>query len=157
MPDYSWPNVSMLEGCGEMPLHPPSVAGTFYFGSRMSALGSKPEVSGLPRRVCFTPDNRHQWSSLACPKVPTGDIRNERGRRLRRPYRTPSSLIARAESCAGSWTPVCAILMIFVAIISVRGSSRSLTQRVCNACSYASMMQLTSFGPSPKADFSNRR
>jgi hypothetical protein len=39
MPDYSWPNVSMLEGCGEMPLHPPSVAGTFYFGSRMSALG----------------------------------------------------------------------------------------------------------------------
>ena len=39
MADYSWPNVSMLEGCGELPLHPPSVAGTFYFGSRMSALG----------------------------------------------------------------------------------------------------------------------
>jgi hypothetical protein len=39
MADYSWPNVSMLEGCGEMPLHPPSVAGTSYFGSRMSALG----------------------------------------------------------------------------------------------------------------------
>ena len=68
---------------------------------------------------------------------------------VRRLYRTLSSLIAIAESCAGSWTPVCAILMIFVAIISVRGSSRSLTQRVCNACSYASMMQLTSFGPSP--------
>ena len=28
--------------------------------------------------------------------------------------------------------------MIVFAIISVRGSSRSLTQRVCNACSYAS-------------------
>jgi hypothetical protein len=25
MADYSWPNVSMLEGCGEMPLHPPFV------------------------------------------------------------------------------------------------------------------------------------
>ena len=31
--------LDMLEGCGEMPLHPPSVAGTFYFGSRMSAMG----------------------------------------------------------------------------------------------------------------------
>jgi hypothetical protein len=30
-------------------------------------------------------------------------------------------VIARAESCAASWTPVCAILMIFFAIISVRG------------------------------------
>lgn len=32
MADYSWPNVSMLEGCGELPLHPPSVAGKFYLG-----------------------------------------------------------------------------------------------------------------------------
>jgi hypothetical protein len=47
-----------------------------------------------------------------------------------------SSATARAESCAASWTPACAILMICFAIISVRGSSRSLTQRVCNACSY---------------------
>jgi hypothetical protein len=77
--------------------------------------------------------------------------------RRRPPYRTCSSLIARAESCAASWTPVCAILMIFFAIIPVRGSPRSLTQRVCNACSCASMMQLTSFGPSPNAEFSNRR
>jgi hypothetical protein len=55
MADYSWPNVSMLEGCGELPLHPPSVAGTFYFGSRMSALGHSRRfdrvrpTSGLPR------------------------------------------------------------------------------------------------------------
>jgi hypothetical protein len=38
MADYSWPNVSMLEGCGELPLHARSVAGTFYLGSRTSAL-----------------------------------------------------------------------------------------------------------------------
>ena len=31
-----------------------------------------------------------------------------------------SCVIARAESCAASWTPVCAILMIFFAIIPVR-------------------------------------
>jgi hypothetical protein len=37
---------------------------------------------------------------------------NERGRQLRRPYRMPSCVIARAESCAASWTPVCAILML---------------------------------------------
>jgi hypothetical protein len=49
-----------------------------------------------------------------------------------------SAAIARAESCAASWTPACAILMICFAIVSVRGSSRSLTLRVCNACSYAS-------------------
>jgi hypothetical protein len=46
-----------------------------------------------------------------------------------------SCVIARAESCAASRTPVCAILMIFFAIISVRGSSRSLTPRVCDAVS----------------------
>ena len=61
-----------------------------------------------------------------------------------------SSAIARAESCAASWTPACAILMICFAIVSVRGSSRSLTQRVCNACSYASVMRLISSGS--KAD-----
>jgi hypothetical protein len=37
----------------------------------------------------------------------------------------PISLIAIAESCAGSWTPVCAISTIVLAIISVIGSSRS--------------------------------
>ena len=58
-----------------------------------------------------------------------------------------SSATARAESCAASWTPACAILMICFAIISVRGSSRSLTQRVCNACSYASLMRLISPAP----------
>jgi hypothetical protein len=57
-----------------------------------------------------------------------------------------SSATARAESCAASWTPACAILMICFAIISVRGSSRSLTQRVSNACSYASVMRLISYG-----------
>src|SRR5919201_6559459 len=82
---------------------------------------------------------------------------NEVGTMLLRPYRTLNSLIARAESCAASWTPVCAILMIFIAIISVRGSSRSLTQSVYSVCSYASMMHLTSFGPRPREDFSNRR
>jgi hypothetical protein len=40
------------------------------------------------------------------------------GRQLRRPYRM---VIARAESCATSWTPVCATLMIFLAINAVRG------------------------------------
>jgi hypothetical protein len=47
----------------------------------------------------------------------------------------PGCVIARAESCAASWTPVCAILMIFFAIISVRGSSPSLTPRVYDAVS----------------------
>jgi hypothetical protein len=56
-----------------------------------------------------------------------------RGDRQRRPYRRRSSATARAESCAASWPPACAILMISFATISVRGSSRSLTQRVCNA------------------------
>ena len=45
-----------------------------------------------------------------------------------------SCVIARAESCAASWTPVCAILMIFFAIIPVR-SSQSLTPRVYDAVS----------------------
>ena len=43
------------------------------------------------------------------------------GRQQRRPYRTRSSATARAESCATSWTPACAILMICFAIISVSG------------------------------------
>jgi hypothetical protein len=68
---------------------------------------------------------------------PTFELKG--GRQLRRPYRMPSSVIARAESCAASWTPVCAILIIFFAINSVRGASRSLTLRVCNAFSYASV------------------
>src|ERR1700738_2363763 len=77
------------------------------------------------------------------------------GRQQRRPYRMRSSAIARAESRAASWPPICAILMIFFAIISVRGSSRSLTQRVCNACAYASVMRLISSGS--KVEFFNRR
>jgi hypothetical protein len=44
--------LDMLEGCGEMPLHPPSVAGTFYFGSRMSALGpGRVKTFFLPQKL----------------------------------------------------------------------------------------------------------
>jgi hypothetical protein len=31
MADYSWPNVSMPEGCGELPLHPAVGSGDFLF------------------------------------------------------------------------------------------------------------------------------
>src|ERR1700736_1913591 len=91
------------------------------------------------------------WGHVVAPRAWTlGEARQQR-----RPYRMRSSATARAESCVASWTPACAILMICFAIISVRGSSRSLTQRVCNACSYAPVMRLISSGS--KVEFFNRR
>src|SRR6266403_2245298 len=91
------------------------------------------------------------WGHVVAPRAWTLGEARQHGR----PYRMRSSATARAESCPASWTPACAILMICFAIISVRGSSRSLTQRVCNACSYASVMRLISCGS--KVEFFNRR
>ena len=82
----------------------------------------------------FPPLATRQRISPKVRFVPTSDIRTEKGRQLRRPYRMPSCVIARAESCAASWTPVCAILMIFFAIISVRGR-RDPGRRGCTTSS----------------------
>jgi hypothetical protein len=35
--------LDMLEGCGEMPLRPPSVRGFLFCGWRMSAMSQKPK------------------------------------------------------------------------------------------------------------------
>ena len=51
----------------------------------MSVLPSTADVIGSLRHVRF---------------VPLSDIRTEKGRQLRRPYRMPSCVIARAENCA---------------------------------------------------------
>ena len=66
---------------------------------------------------------------------PGSDGNSSRLSVLRRPYGMTSSLITRAAICVGSWMPIFAILIIFFAIISVRGSSRCITQSVRSACS----------------------
>src|SRR5258707_2596862 len=56
------------------------------------------------------------WGHVVAPRAWTlGEARQQR-----RPYRMRSSSTARAESCAASWTPACAILLIFYAITAVR-------------------------------------
>ena len=97
----------------------------------LRAWWSRIERSAMPRPRCRRL-HLHRRHPKTCT---TSDIRTEKGRQLRRPYRMPTCVIARAESCAASWTPVCVILVIFFAIISVRGSSRSLTPRVYDAVS----------------------
>jgi len=45
--------LDMLEGCGEMPLRPPSVRGVLFCGSRMSAMSG--EVSAFLEHVRRSP------------------------------------------------------------------------------------------------------